>query len=226
MTARRALLALPVALAPLLQIAGMLPHPVLPDSAAAQLAVVAADPAAWWRMHLLAAGAALMFALAAAPLAGLVRDRGTAAATAGAVLLTAGSAALVVAFSAEAHLWSLAADPSLDRSALVPLVALEAGSPAMALLGAGFPLVGLGTVLLMTGLLRSGRVPWWQPGLVLLGTVASLGAAPGSDLGPVLLSPAAVGYLLLARQVLRLPQDEPGPPAAAPPVRVPAAAPA
>ena len=226
MTARRALLALPVALAPLLQIAGMLPHPVLPDSAAAQLAVVAADPAAWWRMHLLAAGAALMFALAAAPLAGLVRDRGTAAATAGAVLLTAGSAALVVAFSAEAHLWSLAADPSLDRSALVPLVALEAGSPAMALLGAGFPLVGLGTVLLMTGLLRSGRVPWWQPGLVLLGTVASLGAAPGSDLGPVLLSPAAVGYLLLARQVLRLPQGGSGQPAAAPPVRVPAGAPA
>ena len=223
MTARRALLALPVALAPLLQIAGMVPHPVLPDSAAAQLAVVAADPAAWWRMHLLAAGAALMFALAAAPLAGLVRDRGTAAATAGAVLLTAGSAALVVAFSAEAHLWSLAADPSLDRSALVPLVALEAGSPAMALLGAGFPLVGLGTVLLMTGLLRSGRVPWWQPGLVLLGTVASLGAAPGSDLGPVLLSPAAVGYLLLARQVLRLPEHEPAGPPAGAPVRQPVA---
>jgi hypothetical protein len=227
MTARRALVALPVALAPLLQIAGMLPHPVLPDSAAGTLDLVAADPGQWWRMHLLAACAALLFALAAAPLAGLVRDRGAATSAAGAVLLTVGCGALAVAFSAEAHLWSLAADPSLDRSALVPLVALEADSPAMSLLRAGFPLVGLGTVLLMTGLLRSGRVPWWQPALVLLGTVASLGAAPGSDLGPVLLSPAAVGYLLLARQVLHGPEDEPARPvgpAGAAPVRQPAAA--
>ena len=180
----------------------MLPHPVVPDTAAETLALVAEDPAQWWRMHLLAASAAFLFALAAAPLVSLVRGRGRGFATAGAVLLVLGCLALTVAFSAEAHLWSLAADPSLDQDALVPLVALEETSPAMALLGAGFPLVGLGTVLLMTGLLRSGQVPWWQPALVLLGTVASLGAAPGSDLGPLLLSPAAVGYVLLARQVL------------------------
>jgi hypothetical protein len=123
-------------------------------------------------------------------------------ATVGAVLLALGSGALTVAFSAEAHLWSLAAHPSLDQDALGALVALEEDSPAIALLRAGFPLVGLGTVLLMTGLLRSAQVPWWQPALVLLGTLASLGAAPGSDLGPLLLSPAAVGYVLLARQVL------------------------
>jgi hypothetical protein len=203
---RRALLALPVALAPLLQITGMVPHPVLPHSAAGALAVVAQDPAQWWRMHLLAACAAFLFALAAAPLASLVRGGGAEAATAGAALLALGGAALTVAFSAEAHLWSLAADASLEQDALVGLVALEASSPAMALLGAGFPLIGLGTVLLMTGLLRSGQVPRWQPALVLLGTVASLGAAPGSDLGPLLLSPAALGYVFLARQVL-LPRD-------------------
>ena len=202
MSPRRALLALPVALAPLLQIAGMVPHPVLPDSAAGTLELVAQDPGGWWRMHLLAACAAFLFAMAAVPLASLARDRGAGLATAGAALLALGAGALTVAFSAEAHLWSLAADASLDQDALVPLVALEADSPAMALLQAGFPLVGLGTVLLMAGLLRSGRVPWWQPGLVLLGTVASLGAAPGSDLGPLLLSPAALGYLLLARRVL------------------------
>ena len=202
MSPRRALLALPVALAPLFQIAGMLPHPVMPDSAAAALEVVAQDPASWWRMHLLAATAAFLSALAAVPLASLVRRRGAVPATLGAVLLALGGGALTVAFSAEAHLWSLAGDPSLDQDALVGVVALEDASPAMGLLGLGFPLVGLGTVLLMTGLLRSRRVPWWQPALVLLGTVASLGAPPGSDLGPLLLSPAAVGYVLLARQVL------------------------
>ncbi len=217
MRASRVLFALPVALAPLFQIAGMLPHPVLPDTPAATLDLVAEDPGQWWRTHLLAACAAFLFALAAAPLASLARGRGAPVATAGAVLLALGAGALTVAFSAEAHLWSLAADPSLDQQALVALVALEGDSPAMTLLRAGFPLVGLGTVLLMTGLLRSGRVPRWQPGLVLLGTVASLGAAPGSDLGPLLLSVAAVGYLCLARQVLVEPPAPVGP-AAAPPL--------
>ena len=205
MTARRALLALPVALAPLLQIAGMLPHPALPATAAGALAVVAEDPAGWWRMHLLAAAAALLFALAAAPLASLARGRGAGLATTGAALLALGGGALTVAFSAEAHLWSLAADPSLDQDALVGLVALDEGSPAMTLLSAGFPLVGLGTILLMSGLLRSRAVPRLLPALVLVGTLASLGGAPGSSLGPLLLSPAAVGYLLLASQVLRRP---------------------
>ena len=202
MSPRRALLALPVALAPVLQIAGMLPHPVLPDDPAGSLQLVAEDPAQWWRIHLLSACASFLFALAAVPLASLARRRGAVPATAGAALLALGGGALAVAFSAEAHLWSLAADPSLDQDALVGLVALEEGSPAMALLGLGFPLVGLGTVLLMAGLLRSRQVPWWQPALVLIGTLASLGAAPGSDLGPLLLSPAVVGYALLARQVL------------------------
>ena len=220
MSPRRALLALPVALAPLLQIAGMLPHPVMPSSPAAALEVVAQDPASWWRMHLLAAAAAFLFALAAAPLASLVRGRGVVPATAGAVLLALGAGALTVAFSAEAHLWLLAADPSLDQEPLVALVALEDSSPAMSLLGLGFPLVGLGTVLLMTGLLRSRQVPWWPPALVLLGTIASIGAPPGSDLGPLLLSPAALGHVRLARQVLlrdEAPEDRPS---SAPPVRL------
>jgi hypothetical protein len=74
----------------------------------------------------------------------------------------------------------------------------------------------------MTGLLRSGGSRGGSPPWCCSGTVASLGAAPGSDLGPVLLSPAAVGYLLLARQVLRgRGRARPGRPAAAP-VRQPA----
>jgi len=68
---------------------------------------------------------------------------------------------------------------------------------------AGFPLTGIGTILLMAGLLRSAAVPRWQPALVLVGTVASLAAAPGAAAGPFLLAPAVVGYAGLAWSVLR-----------------------
>jgi hypothetical protein len=123
-------------------------------------------------------------------------------------MLVLGSGALTFAFAAEAHLWSLAADPSLDRSAMVALVHLESASTAVSLLKAGFPLVGIGTILLMAGLLRSAAVPRWQPALVLVGTVASLAAAPGSPIAPLLITPAVVGYLALAGRVLRSPAPQ------------------
>jgi hypothetical protein len=200
---RRVLLALVVAAAPLVQLAGMLPHPVLPDSPAATLELVAQDPAGWFRMHALAASAAALSLVSALALAGLVRGRGAGLATAGAALQVVGCASLVFAFAAEAHLWSLAADPSLDRSALVPLVALEHGSPAMTALMAGFPMLGAGTILLMSALLRSGAVPRWQPALVLVGTLTSVAAAPGSALGPLLFAPSTVGMLALAVSLAR-----------------------
>lgn len=200
---RRALLALAVAAAPLLQVAGMLPHPVLPETPAATLALVAQDPDGWFRMHALAASSAALSLVSALALAGLVRGRGAGLATVGAALQSVGCALLVFAFAAEAHLWSLAADASLDRAAVVPLVALEHGSPAMSALLLGFPLVGVGSVLLMSGLLRSRAVPRWQPALVLLGTLASIPAPPGSAVGPLLLAPAVVGLLALAVRVAR-----------------------
>lgn len=203
MTARRALLALAVAAAPLAQLAGMLPHPALPETPAATLALVAEDPSGWVRMHLLSAAAAALSVVAALALASLVRQRGAGLATAGAVLGVLGGSALAIAFGAEAQLWSLAADPSLDRSGMVQLVALEESSPLLTLLLVGFPLVGLGTLLLMSGLLRSDAVPRWQPALVLVGTVISVAAAPGSAIGPLLFVPAVVGHLALAHSVWR-----------------------
>jgi hypothetical protein len=200
---RRTLLAAAVAAAPLLQLAGMVPHPVLPDSPAATLELVAQDPDGWFRMHALAASSAALSIVAGLALAGLVRGRGARLATVGASLQVVGAALLVFAFAAEAHLWSLAADPSLDRAAVVPLVALEHDSPAMTGLGVAFPLLGLGTVLLMSGLLRSGVVPRWQPVLVLVGTATSIAAAPGSSLGPLLFAPSVLGMLALAVSVAR-----------------------
>jgi hypothetical protein len=203
LTARRVLLALAVAAAPLLQLAGMLPHPALPEDPAQALAVVAEDAGEWFWIHVVAASSAALSIVAMLTLAGLVRRRGAGLATTGAVLAVLGGAALAIAFGAEAQLWSLAADPSLDRAAMVELVALEHDSPGLALLMAGFPLAGIGSLLVMAGLLRSGTVPRWQPGLVVVGLLASLPAAPGSDLGPLLFAPAVVGQLALALSVLR-----------------------
>jgi hypothetical protein len=209
MTARRALLALAVAAAPLLQLAGMLPHPVMPEDAAQALAVVAEDPGGWFRIHVIAAASAAMSIVAVLALAGLARRRGRGLATTGAVLAVLGGGALAIAFGAEAQLWSLAADPSLDRAAMTELVALEHDSPGLALLMAGIPLAGIGSLLVMAGLLRSGAVPRWQPGLVVVGLLASLAAAPGSSIGPLLFAPAILGHLALAVSVLRVGGREP-----------------
>lgn len=203
MSPRRALLALAVAAAPLVQLVGILPHPELGDTDAQTLAVVARDPGQWFLIHLLSASAAVLFVVAALALASLVRGRGAALATTGATLVVLGGGALAIAFGAEAHLLSLAADPSLDRAAMVALAELEPDSPAVAVLMAGFPLFGLGTLALMAGLIRSGVVPRWQPVLVVVGTLTSIAAAPGSELGPLLFAPSVAGYLALAISVAR-----------------------
>lgn len=203
MSARRVLLALAVAAAPLVQLAGMVPHPELGDTAAQTLALVAQDPGQWFLVHVLSASGALLFVVAALALASLVRGRGAALATAGATLVVLGGGALAIAFGAEAHLLSLAADPSLDRSAMVALAELESDSPAVSLLMAGFPLFGLGTLALMAGLIRSAAVPRWQPVLVVVGTLTSIAASPGSELGPLLFAPSVAGYLALAASVAR-----------------------
>lgn len=203
MSARRVLLALAVAAAPLVQLAGMVPHPELGDTAAETVAVVAQDPAQWFRIHVLSAGASVLFVVAALALASLVRGRGAALATTGATLMALGGGCLAIAFGAEAHLLSLAADPSLDRAAMVALAELESDSPAVGLLMTGFPLLGLGTLALMGGLIRSGVVPRWQPVLVVVGTFTSIAAAPGSELGPLLFAPSVAGYLALAASVAR-----------------------
>lgn len=197
---RRLLLALAVGAAPLLQLAGMVPHPVVPDSSADLLALVAQDPAQWFRIHALSAAAAALSVVSALALASLVASR---LATVGAALWVTGGSLLVFAFGAEAHLTSLAADPSLDATAMAALVELEGDSPGLAALMTGFPLLGVGTLLVMAALYRSRVVPRWQPGLVLVGTLTSVAAAPGSDLGPLLFLPSVVGTLALAVTVAR-----------------------
>ena len=199
---RGVLLALVVALPTALQMPGFALHPVLPDTTAGVVDVVADDPVLWSLIHLSSAVAAALFVLSAPVLASLVRRRGAGLATVGAAMVVVGGIALSTAFAGEVAHASLA-DPSVDRAAAVTVLELEEGGLAPVLLAAGFPLTGIGTILLMAGLLRSRVVPRWQPALVLVGTLGSLAAAPGAELAPYLLSPALVGYAGLAWSVLR-----------------------
>lgn len=202
--AHRILLALAVALAPALQVTGMFLHPPLAEDPAGQLDIVAADPTLWFVTHVISASAAALFILAGPALASLAQTRGAVLATAGAVLTVLGGSALAIAFGAEAHLLSVASDPSLDHEAMAALAELEPASPAAMLIMIGLPLTGLGQILLAAGLLRSQAVPWWAPTLVLVGLVASLaGGPPGSLLGPILMLPAIAGYLALAISMTR-----------------------
>ena len=203
LTARRLLLAAVVVAAPALQVTGMLLHPPLGATPAEQLDIIAPSPTTWFATHVVAAAAGALYILAGPVLAGLARARGAAVATAGAVLTVLGGAVLAVGFGAEAHLLSLAVDPSLDRAAMVELAALEASAPAMTMIAIGVPLLGLGQLLLAGGLLASRAVPRWQPALVLAGYIASIAAAPGSILGPILLVPAVVGYAAIALTLAR-----------------------
>jgi hypothetical protein len=210
MSPRRALLALAVAAAPLVQLAGMLPHPALGDTAAETLALVAQDPSEWFRIHVLSAGAAVLFVVAALALASLVRGRGAALATTGATMVVLGGGAMAIAFGAEAHLLSLAADPSLDRSAMVALAELEQDSPAIALLMAGFPLFGLGTLALMAGLIRSCARRRRDPRLARGGTRVGARAAAARPLRRRLPRPGGVGGAT-ARRGARNPPRGAGP---------------
>jgi hypothetical protein len=208
-TARAVLLALAVAGAPVLQMAGFLTHPELPDSSAGLLELVGRDPAGWFRIHAVASASAALSIVASVALASLVRSRGAVLATVGATLAAIGGGMLAIAFGAEAELVSLAADPSLDRTAMAALLDLQPASPATALLMAGFPFAGIGSLLLAVALLRSRSVPRWMPALVLLGLVASFAAAPGSHVGPFLLAPAVIGYFALARELVRAARRSP-----------------
>lgn len=208
-TARRLLLATAVGAAAVLQVAGFATHTELGETPTQTLAIVAADPDQWVLTHVLAASAAALSIVAAVALAGLVRRRGAVLATVGATLSVLGGVVLTMAFGAEAHLLPLAADPSLDPTAMAELAELEDGGLLMKMLFLGFPLNGLGTILLMCGLLRSRVVPAWKPGLVLVGLLASFGAGPGAAIGPFLLAPAVLGSLALAVDVARGHREQP-----------------
>lgn len=205
MRARRALVALPLVLAPGLQIASASTHPHLHGEI---LDVVATDPQTWHVIHLFAAVAAMGYLVGLPALAALPRRKGALLAALGTVVAVAGSLCLAIGFVAEAHMLPLLAQSDLDREAALALTRAEDASIPFRLIGLGLPLAGIGQLLLAIGLLRSGVVAWWKPALVVVGLLTSLAVPPGQVLAAVLMGLFAVGYAALAVDVVRGPRPE------------------
>jgi hypothetical protein len=199
--ARPALLAATVVFAPALLGINSLLHPEVEMSGASIFAGAAADPSAWYVVHVVAALGALLGLPAAAGLRSLVRDRGRRLATTGLGLVMVGSPVLAMTFAAEASVLRLAA--GLDPSAGLALAEAYAQTPEFYAVGAAVALSTLGSLLLGTALLASRTTPRWMAGGYLAGTVVSLVAMPGTLVGPIAFGVIALASVGLAAQVVR-----------------------
>jgi hypothetical protein len=197
----RRLLAATVVFAPALLGINSLFHPEVEMSGAGIFAGAAADPSAWYVVHVIAALGALLGLPAAAGLCSLVRDRGRRLATTGLGLVMVGSPVLAMTFSAEASVLRLAA--GLDPSAGLALAEAYAQTPEFYAVGAAVALSTLGSLLLGTALLASRTTPRWMAGGYLAGTVVSLVAMPGTLVGPIAFGVIALASVGLAAQVVR-----------------------
>lgn len=196
----RRVLAATVVAAPTLVGINSLFHPEVEMTGVSIFAGAAADPSAWFVVHVVAALGALLGLPAAAGLRSLVRDRGRRLATTGLVLVMVGSPLLAMTFAAEASVLRLAA--GLDPSAGLALAEAYARTPEFYAVGAAVALSSLGSLLIGTALLASRAAPRWMAGGYLAGTVVSLAAVPGTLMGPIAFGVIALVSVGLAARVL------------------------
>lgn len=172
---------------------------------------------AWWAWHVFGSiGTAVSAIAGSLVVVLLVPRRGAAWATVGAVFVSLGALAFVAGASAEGVLYAYATDPdALPVEAGRSFVNFVNDDPGrvVAVIGPGFILMTLGTLLLATALWQAGTVPRWLAVALavtnLAGVVAPFGAPTaivGIAFAAVLL---AIGWQLW-RQVSPAP-DSPVP---------------
>jgi hypothetical protein len=145
------------------------------DHEAEQLAAIAAAYTRWQAAHLITLGAILVYAVAIAGLAFLVRRRQPGLGLAGGALGIAGLIALGGALALDGFTWGIlgevSARPGVDSRtvelALQDVQQSEWNLPFYS--GAAAFVIGL--VLLAVGAARQGAVPVWSAGLLALGAV-------------------------------------------------------
>ncbi len=212
---RHRLLAAAVAVQPLLIGINALFHPEVDLTAAGILRGAAESPLTWYAVHLVAATGALLAAPAALGLRSLVGRRAARAATLGVLASFLGSILLSAAFFIEASLLRLAT--GLEPQAALALTDAYTGTPEFFVIPLAILLGGIGTVLLSSALLASRAVPRWQPITLVIGTLGSLAAAPGTPLGPIAFGVIFVASVFLAREIVQpTPSAAPLQPAVAP----------
>ena len=207
----RRLLAGAVVVAPTMIGVNSLFHPEVDMTAVGILAGAVTDPTGWFSIHLVAAFGALLGVPAAFGLRTLARDRGRRLATAGAALTAIASPLLALAFAAEASVLRLAAQ--MEPAAGLALAEAYTGTPEFYAVGGAVALGTLASLLMGAALLVSRTVPRWLAGTYVAAVLATLGAVPGTAIGPVAFGVMALASVGLAIRIVRRrpPVTEPRP---------------
>lgn len=199
----RRLLAAAVIAQPLLVGVNATFHPAMEFTAPGILAAAAQDPMRWYIVHLVAALGAVLTIPAAFGLRSLIRERGRRVADIGVGAGILAAALLGVAFGIEASLLRLLATAGIDEAAALAVTQRFLSAPEFLAVPVGVLAFSLAGVLLSVGLLAARAVPKWQVTLYLIGSLATLGGAPGSPLGPVAFGLVTVAAVFLAGHVAR-----------------------
>jgi hypothetical protein len=178
------------------------------DKALKTLAATAGAPHRVLAGSLIGVVGMVLLAAAFCGVASLVRRRGGAAATAGAVLGVIGSAAAVLVIAWLGLSVYAASQASISDDAKTGyLVSLLKGTHLGNIAGAPFfGGLALGSVLLGVGLFRSGQVSRWLAAVFPFAVIFSTVFAPQGIAGAVMGLPLVVVMVLLAREIVR---DEP-----------------
>jgi hypothetical protein len=203
------LLAVAVVAQPLLIAVNALFHPEVDMSGEGLLTGAIEGPGTWYVVHMIAAFGALLGIPAAVGLRRLVRGRGRRLADVAMAAWFVAGGLLAMGFAAEGSLLRLVTTADIDRSEALVLAEAYAGTSEFYAVGVGAAAATLGGVLFAIALLRDGRLPRWMPCTLLVGSVATAAAAPGTPVGPVAFAIITVAAVGLARR-LATSRAEPG----------------
>jgi hypothetical protein len=104
-------------------------------------------------------------------------------------------------FAAEGSVLRLVATADIDGGDALALVDAYTETPEFYGVGLGALAAALSGVLFALALLRDGAVPRWMPVVLLVGSMATAAAAPGTPIGPLAFAVIIVASVGLARRV-------------------------
>lgn len=197
------ILAVAVVAQPLLLAVNATFHPEVELNGPSLLAGAAESPVTWYAVHLIAALGAMLGVPAALGIRRLVagRDRRLADAAVGAAVVAA--VVLSMTFAMEASVLRLVAGAGVGTTEAVALADAFTETPEFFAVLVGAAAATLAGVLFAIALLRARSVPRWLPFTMLVGSLGTVAATPGSLVGPLAFVLLTVAGAALAPRVGR-----------------------
>jgi hypothetical protein len=162
--------------APLFFLFSGLAVPALKSGDDAQLALIAAHPAAWYLFTLFSVVGSLLLVPAAAALMNATRERAPKSAIVGGGLLQLGAYVALIDSATQLVYWKMGR-PLADRAAMTALLHRYENAPAASIIFMlGAVALVIGSVLLAVALTRTRTAPLWAGLLLPLGMVTNVAA--------------------------------------------------